>query len=149
MAGPRTTAERKRDALVTLQEDVDLWVASANERGDAYLVPLSFVWDGTHIVVATPAKSRTARNLRRAGVARVAIGPTRDVVIIEGDLDFIAANQIDGQLAAAFAAHTGFDPRREQPDYVYIFLTPLRIQSWREANELAGREIMRDGRWLA
>jgi hypothetical protein len=27
-------------------------------------------------------------------------------------------------------------------------VTPRRIQAWREENELAEREIMRDGRWL-
>jgi len=28
-------------------------------------------------------------------------------------------------------------------------LTPRTILAWREENELAGREIMREGRWLA
>jgi NADPH-dependent FMN reductase len=28
-------------------------------------------------------------------------------------------------------------------------LRPRRIQAWREENELAGRDLMRDGRWLA
>jgi hypothetical protein len=26
---------------------------------------------------------------------------------------------------------------------------PRRIQAWREVNELPGRELMRDGHWLA
>jgi hypothetical protein len=24
----------------------------------------------------------------------------------------------------------------------------VRMQAWREANEIAGRELMRDGRWV-
>jgi hypothetical protein len=28
------------------------------------------------------------------------------------------------------------------------FLTPRRIQAWREVNKLAERDLMRDGAWL-
>jgi hypothetical protein len=148
MAEPRSTAQRKADVLAKLREEVDLWVASATAGSDAYLIPLSFYWDGAALVMATPAASRTTRNLRRAGRARVALGPTRDVVIIEGTVEFVAGDAV-GALGDAHAAATGFDARREPQEYVYIRLTPARIQAWREANELAGREIMRDGRWLA
>lgn len=51
----------------------------------------------------------------------------------------------DGEL---FAARTGFDPRRLTTPYRYFRIRPQRVQAWREANELAGRELMRDGRWL-
>jgi len=27
-------------------------------------------------------------------------------------------------------------------------VTPVRIDAWREADELDGRELMREGRWL-
>ncbi|HEX5503879.1 MAG TPA: pyridoxamine 5'-phosphate oxidase family protein [Thermomicrobiales bacterium] len=148
MAEPRSTAQRKADVLAKLGVEVDLWVASATARGDAYLIPLSFYWDGAALVLATPAASRTARDLRRAGRARVALGPTRDVVTVEGPVEFIVGDDV-GALGDAHAAATGFDARREPEPYVYIRLTPARIQAWREANELAGREVMRDGRWLA
>ena len=83
----RSREQRRRDTVEKLGNDVDLWVASADETGNAYLVPLSFYWDGSTITIATPRASRTARNLVRAGWARVALGPTRDVVIVEGDPD--------------------------------------------------------------
>jgi hypothetical protein len=47
-----------------------------------------------------------------------------------------------------FAARTGFDPRVLAAPYRWFRITPRRIQAWREANELAGRTLMRDGRWL-
>ena len=146
---PRSTAQRKADVLTKLESEVDIWVASAGATGDAYLIPLSFYWDGARLTVATPKNSRTARNLRRAGWARVALGPTRDVVIIEGRLEFVPEAAVDDQLADAHAKATGFDPRQEPQEYVYIQLTPANVQAWREANELAGRDVMRDGRWLA
>ena len=39
--------------------DVDLWVASAGATGEAYLIPLSFYWDGAGLTIATPGRSRT------------------------------------------------------------------------------------------
>lgn len=51
------------------------------------LVPLSCLWDGRTIVISTAAKSPTSAHLRATGKARVAIGPTRDPVLIEGPVD--------------------------------------------------------------
>ncbi len=48
-----------------------------------------------------------------------------------------------------FAAKTGFDPRAEATRFRYFRIRPRRIQAWREANELAGRDLMLDGAWLA
>jgi hypothetical protein len=43
----RSRAERTADTIQRLSRDVDLWVASASEDGRAYLVPLSYHWDGS------------------------------------------------------------------------------------------------------
>src|SRR6476620_5872845 len=132
---PRSRSERQADVLAKLRDDVDLWVASADETGEAYLVPLSFHWDGAALTLATPRTSPTAVNLLRAGRARVALGPTRDVVIVEGTVAELPAGA-DPELEAAFAAAAGFEP----PEcYVYLCITPREIQAWREADELAGR----------
>jgi hypothetical protein len=145
---PRPRSARRADTLAKLERDVDLWVASADEDGSAYLVPLSFHWDGSRLTIATPRSSRTARNLTRAGWARVALGPTRDVVIIEGAVEAIPIG-VDPRLEDAHAQAAGFDPREQEQEYVYLRITPREIQAWREANELPGRRLMRDGEWLA
>ena len=143
----RSLTQRVADTLERLRTDVDLWVASANETGDAYLVPLSFHWDGSRLTVATPRKSPTARNLMRAGWARVALGETRDVVIVEGHVEAIALGTEPG-LEEAHARAAGFDPRELSVEYVYLRITPREIQTWREADELEGRHLMRRGAWL-
>ena len=148
MALPRPRSQRKTDVLAKLQTDVDLWVASADETGGAYLVPLSFYWDGSTLTIATPRASPTGKNLVRAGWARVALGPTRDVVIIEGPVEAIPIGT-DAQLEDGHAQATGFDPRTLTDEYVYLRITPHEIQAWREANELAGRQLMHKGEWLA
>jgi pyridoxamine 5'-phosphate oxidase-like protein len=143
----RSLEQRTADVLARLREDVDLWVASADAEGNAYLVPLSFVWDGAALTISTPRASRTARNLMRAEWARVALGLTRDVVIVEGTVETLAIGTDPG-LEDAHAAATGFDPRAGAEEYVYLRITPREIQAWREANELSGRQLMRAGRWL-
>jgi nitroimidazol reductase NimA-like FMN-containing flavoprotein (pyridoxamine 5'-phosphate oxidase superfamily) len=73
----RSPEQRRRDTLEKLDDGVDLWIASASDDGNAYLIPLSYYWDGTALTIATRRESRTARNLIRARTARVALGPTQ------------------------------------------------------------------------
>ncbi|HEX3722136.1 MAG TPA: pyridoxamine 5'-phosphate oxidase family protein [Nitrolancea sp.] len=143
----RPTSQRVADVRAKLQSEVDIWVASASESGDTYLLPLSFYWDGTSLTIATPQRSRTVRNLLRAGWARLALGPTRDVVIIEGSVREIAVDA-DSILAEAHAQAVGFDARHE-PGYVFIQVQPRRIQAWRSPAELVERDVMLDGEWLS
>jgi Pyridoxamine 5'-phosphate oxidase len=146
---PRTPGQRKQDTLNRLENDVDAWVATADAAsGTPYLVPLSFLWDGLALLVATPAASPTGRNLQATGKVRLGIGPTRDLVLIEGIAHAFAAAEIPGEVGDAFAAKTGFDPRGLTDPYLYFRIHPERVQAWREANELRGRELMRDGRWV-
>jgi hypothetical protein len=145
----RAPLQRKQDTLHRLEQDIDAWVATADpESGVPYLVPLSFLWDGRTVLVATPASSPTGRNLQASGQVRLGIGPTRDVVMIEGTVHALAATEIPDEVGDAFAAKTGFDPRRLTSPYLYFRIHPQRLQAWREANELQGREIMRGGHWL-
>jgi len=143
-AAPRTRARRRADTLALLATEVDCWVASADELGNAHLVPLSFYWDGAALVLATPRSSPTATNLLRAGVARIGVGPTRDVVLVDGRV----SEGVDDPTADAHTEHSGFDARAEPVDYVYLRVTPTELRAWREANELSGRLLMRGGRWL-
>jgi hypothetical protein len=80
-------------------------------------------------------------------VGRVALGPTRDVVIVEGPVEAIPIGT-DAKLEDAHARATGFDPRTLAEEYIYLRLTPHSVQAWREANELEGRRLMRRGEWL-
>jgi hypothetical protein len=146
---PRTPQQRKQDALNRLERDTDAWVATADAgSGTPYLVPLSFLWDGSTLLVATPASSPTSRNLQATGKVRLGIGPTRDLVLIEGTVHALAATEIPDEVGDAFAAKTGFDPRQLRSTYLYFRIHPQRLQAWREANELQGRELMRGGHWL-
>jgi general stress protein 26 len=145
----RAAKQREKDTLDRLEHDVDAWIATAGGgAGAPYLVPLSFLWDGATVLFSTPAASPTSRNLQANGKVRIGLGPTRDVVLVEGTLDEVTpAAEIPPEVGDAFAAKVGFDPR-ESPGYLYFRIRPRRVQAWREANELAGRDLMRDGAWV-
>jgi hypothetical protein len=145
---PRSRAQRRRDTEHRLEHDVDVWVASASPDGAPYLVPLSFDWDGEALLVATPANSPTGRNLAATRAVRLGLGHTRDVSMIEGTVEVFAIDALPPEQSDGFAARTGFDPRTLETPYHWFRISPRRIQAWREANELPGRDLMRDGRWL-
>ncbi|MFF5973544.1 pyridoxamine 5'-phosphate oxidase family protein [Streptomyces sp. NPDC012769] len=147
-AEARSRVQRRRDTEHRLTHDVDLWVASAATDGAPYLVPLSFDWDGETLLLATRADTPTGRNLAATGTARLGLGPTRDVTMIDGDVEVLAIDALDREQGDRFAARTGFDPRALGPRYRWFRVTPRRIQAWREENELRGRNLMSDGRWL-
>jgi hypothetical protein len=146
--GPRTRAQRRRDTEQRLTHDIDLWLASASPEGAPYLVPLSFDWDGDALLIATPADSPTGRNLAAIDTARLGLGHTRDVSMIDGNVEVLEMDSLPPARGDRFAARTGFDPRAEDRPYRWFRIVPRRIQAWREADELPGRELMRDGRWL-
>jgi hypothetical protein len=144
----RSREHRRRDTEQQLRTDVDLWVASASPDVDPYLIPLSFDWDGESLLLATPAASPTGRNLAGNRAVRLGLGPTRDVTLIEGAVEVLEMGDLPSHLGDRFAERTGFDPRTLRTRYLWFRVTPRRIQAWREADELEGRELMRDGRWL-
>jgi hypothetical protein len=148
---PRTAEQRKADTIAKLQgSDADVWVATAAvANAEAYLVPLSLAWIDQLIVIALEPRSRTARNLAENPRTRLAIGPTRDLVMIDAQVQSATlSTELDGATGDAYVAQVGWDPRRESSPYLYIALRPTRVQAWREANELAGRTLMKDGAWL-
>ena len=148
-ADPRSRAQRRRDTEHRLTHDIDLWLASASAAGGPHLVPLSFDWDGEALLVATPAKSPTGRNLAATQTARLGLGHTRDVSMIEGDVEVLEIDALPQERGDRFATRAGFDPRAQDTPYRWFRISPRRIQAWREVNELPDRELMRDGRWLA
>jgi hypothetical protein len=146
---PRTSEQRKRDTLDLLDaRGADLWLASASPAGKVHLVPLSFAWDGTHLLVAIAASSVTAKNLSETHRVRIGLGATRDVVMIDATVaSWSPAAGTDAAVADRYAEQAGWDPRGEE-DFLFVQLRPTRVQAWREADEIAGRTLMRDGGWL-
>lgn len=146
---PRTREARLKDTLTRFEHDVDVWVSTADADGTPCLVPLSFLWNGETFLISTQRTNPTARNLTANGRVRLAFGATRDVVLVEGTATPVEPADLAPAVREAFATHTGFDPSGFATPYPYFRIEPVWIQAWREVNELAGRQLMKDGQWLA
>lgn len=146
---PRATADRVRDTQALLGREVDCWVATADPTTAApHLVPLSFVWDGSSILLATGERSIAGRGLASGTGVRIGLGATRDVVMVDGSVEAIPTGELDPAEADRFARRTGFDPRETTSSYLFFRVVPSRIQAWREENELRGRDVLVAGRWV-
>jgi len=147
---PRSAAERKAHVLELLESEPDAWIATASAQGEVCQIPLSFAWTGTVLVLSTSAESVTGRNLASTGRVRIALGGTRDVVLIEGSVRSThSGEEVPDEFADPFAAKSHWDPRKDTSGhYAYFVVSPVKVQSWREENELKGRTLMREGEWL-
>lgn len=148
MAPPRSTEQRIRHVRYRLRNDIDAWFATASAHGVPHVIPLTFLWRRRRIFMATGENSVTVRNLSLRPQARLALGHTRDVVLIDGWATLIPVGRLDPELRAAFAADTGWDAGGDE-GYCFIEFEPEWIGAWREENEVANRDVMRKGNWLA
>lgn len=147
MTSPKPMPQRAAHARERLAEERDAWVASATAGGEAYMIPLTYLWNGSSMLFSTPERSRTIRDLKRTGRTRIALPSARDVVILDGRVDLLDP-AVETTAIDAFAAQHGWDPRLEPNAYAFFRFTPERIQAWSVASELPTRDVMRDGHWL-
>ncbi len=110
-ADPRSRAQRRRDTEHRLTHDKDVWVASASADGTPYLVPLSFDWDGEALLMATPTDGPTGRNLAATRAVRLGLGHTRDVSMIEGEVEVLEIDALPQQRGDRFVAHRQMEAR--------------------------------------
>jgi hypothetical protein len=152
---PRTREQRRADTLAKLSAPAaDVWVATAaadaGGHASSHLVPLSLAWLDERVVLATEADSVTARNIISQGRARLGLGPTRDVVMIDAELEQVySLDEVPADLARRYAMQADWDPRESGGQMRFLVLRPQRIQAWREVNELPGRTLMRGGAWIS
>src|ERR1035441_4410988 len=109
----RTTERRKRDAIAKLEGDMDVCVVTADDHENAHLVPLSLCWHNEEVVVASEARSRTAQNAERSGQARLVLGPSLDVVIIDAAASVVDMVDAEPLIKNAYRERTGWIPAGE------------------------------------
>jgi general stress protein 26 len=146
----RSPEERKADALAKLTAtQANVWVASASPTGGVHLVPVTHTWNGSQHVLTTEPGSRTVANVTANPRVRLALGETRDVVMVDAILvEAVPAAEAAAMVADGYASQAGWDPRTDSGEYVYLVFRPERIQVWREDEDLAGRTVMLHGVWV-
>ncbi len=149
MAELRTVAARKADVLAALEAQGDLWLATADHSGRPHLIAVSAWWDGTDLVIATTATSRTATNLEAGGGVRLAGGSPADAILIDAQVVESVPAADAAEIADGFAKAAGWDPREVGAGWAFYRLRPVRIQAYRGYDELDGRDVMLNSGWLA
>ncbi|TDD37298.1 hypothetical protein E1287_09080 [Actinomadura sp. KC06] len=145
---PRRLAERRAYARNRLETGFQMWLATGSDGHGAHLIPVACTWDGSALYTATFAKSRTVANVKGHPQARVALGDTADVVMIDTSASLVNVPDVDADIAERYAK-VSTDPRAyPEGRFVYLRLRPTRILVWNGLHEFVGRTVMRDGRWL-
>jgi hypothetical protein len=143
-------AQRRADALDTLARHGTGWFATAGPTGVPHLILAAAVWTGDRLLVATRDGTPTARNLDATGRARLGLGTSQDVVMIDATVESSEpATPGRSPTAGTFRAAVGWDPADEGDDWRYFVLRPERIQAYRGYGEAGPRDVMRDGAWQA
>lgn len=144
----RSLDQRRADALQKLAANYQLWLATGSDGQGAHLIPVAYVWDPAALTLTTATfeRSRTVANLQARPRARVAVGDTADLIMIDATASFIAVDAIDQDCADKFAL-VSHDPR-VMPGLVYLRLAPQRVQVWNGYHEFSGRTAMINGEWL-
>ena len=143
----RPLSQRILDTLEALDRQSECWISVSRANGSSHMIPVSYVWDGERIVLATAENSVTVRSVNRSGRMRFSLPSTQDVVIIDASAMVVPLQKIDVTTHSLFRQTAGFDPERMKRPSVYILLTPERVHAWRTERELPGREIMTAGIW--
>ena len=145
----RSLLQRKADVLAMLSANGDVWIATADRHGSPHLIAVSSWWHDNQLTITTSSSSRTARNLVAVGSARIALGSPEDVIVIDAALvGSEPAGDADARAGDGFAAAVGWDPRTIDRGWSFYHLKPTRIQAYRGYDELPGREVMRNERWV-
>jgi general stress protein 26 len=143
----RPLPERRKAAIEHLRSNSNFWLATASDGRGPHLIPASYWWDGSRLTTATFAASRTLQNIQAQPQVRASIGSTSDVLMIDATAMIVAVADIDTEAAEGYARASRNDPR-SVPGFVYVRLTPQRMQVWRGVAEFTGRTVMRGGVWL-
>jgi hypothetical protein len=87
------------------------------------------------------------RNLAATRTVRLGLGHTRDVAMVEEEVEVFEIDALPQQRVTG-SPRTSASARMRWPQRTAGCASPRRIQALREVNELTDREVMRDGRWL-
>ncbi|MDQ6918530.1 MAG: pyridoxamine 5'-phosphate oxidase family protein [Candidatus Dormibacteraeota bacterium] len=149
MTESRSPSRRKSDVIAALELNADLWLATAGTSGRPQLIPVSAWWDGSSIVIATTGGSISARNLEASRSGRLALGSPADAILVDVTVSVsVPVEQADAEMVAGFTGAVGWNPAEVGPGWRFFRLRPVRIQAYRGYDEVEGRDVMRDSRWL-
>ncbi|MFD7970799.1 hypothetical protein [Streptomyces clavifer] len=85
----RGPEQRRQDATDQFEQEHDAWVTTASADDLPRLAPLSFVRGRDTLLPAARRANPTAVDVTPSGQVRVALGHTRDVVLVEATAEIV------------------------------------------------------------
>ena len=145
----RDVATRKKDVMERLLRSGRFWLGTADKTGKPHVIAVFAWWHSDALVISTLTGSRTARNMERNPRVTLATGPFDDAIIIHAQM--IESRAVDDapDMAHGFNAALGGEPSQIGEGWTFFRLRPTKIQAFRDFDELEGRDVMIDSRWLA
>lgn len=102
-----------------LRSDLIIWLGTVRPDGRPHLVPVWFVWDGTHILIFSQPENRKVHNLRENSHVVLALDDTKggdDVITIEGEAELLQPGSDVSMASPAFTEKYGEEIRSENWD---------------------------------
>lgn len=95
--------ERDRHFDQRLRDEPIIWISTTRPDGRPHLVPVWFLWDGATVLLFSKPNAQKVRNIRHEHRVVLALDTRdegEDVVIVEGEAEFIPAGTVDSTLPA-------------------------------------------------
>jgi hypothetical protein len=105
------------------------WIVTSGPDGRPHAMPVWGIWHEDGVVFSTSAQSRKGRNLARDRRVVVHLESGDEVVIIEGEVETLALDDVIGD---AFAAKYDWRPDVTDSESPWYTLRPRIGYAWRE-----------------
>jgi hypothetical protein len=113
-----------------LGREQTVWLATTRDDGRPHLVPVWFVWVSDRVYICTSTGSQKMVNMKRNGLAAVALPDTTDVLIIEGKVAFPLGDTVD-LLAQEFADKYGWNFLEDtESEWRLVEIAPTKVLAW-------------------
>lgn len=132
------TDSRQAAIDARLQREEFAYFTSVRPDGSPHTVPVCFVWDGSTVLIFSPAHTAKLRNVRQNPHVSLALdnfGQNNTPVVVEGTAELIDEPGIDFMMPANVTKYTPLAERigvtMEQMAQIYtqsIRITPTRIR---------------------
>jgi len=128
-------AEQREHVARRLRSEPTIWVTTVRPDGWQHSTPVWFYWDGTYVYFGSQEQTRKVRNLVANPHVALALPDTQDVIVVEGDAEFVDGSDV-GRVMAGYAQKyaqamqaMGMDPGARQ-GFRLVRVTPRRVLAW-------------------
>jgi hypothetical protein len=138
----RPVGERRVVARARLAKDRDCWFVTSSPEHGPYVVPLSFLTQGTSVYLFTQPHRPTVRNVKIEPRVLLVFGGYDEAVVAEGTCRTLALGELKPELIEKFVERAGWRP---EDSFVALEVALSSLACSRSPDEHRDREVWRSG----